>query len=104
MLPILYTLAFLIPTLAGLSAYLVKRNNQLKYELSKQSNENVPRETTEKPSFGDLPVSERTKILNDYKKMNFNFSADLLDNYKIMEFNTRQQFYDFINKDITGGN
>ena len=64
--------------------------------------ERKPPNTKETPKETpyNLPVTERNKIIKEYTSLNLNLSQELLSSYKILEFNNRQSFIDFIDDDL----
>ena len=102
MLIYLLTLGFIIPIITGLLAYLQNKNIEIKRLETMITEERKPPNTkvTSKETPYNLPVTERNKIIKEYTRLNLNLSQELLSSYKIMEFNNRQSFIDFIDDDL----
>ena len=102
MLIYLIILGFITPIITGLLAYLQNKNIEIKHLEAMIMEERKPPNTKETPKETpyNLPVSERNKIIKEYTSLNLNLSQDLLSSYKILEFNNRQSFIDFIDDDL----
>ena len=102
MLIYLLILGFIIPIITGLLAYLQNKNMEIKRLEAMIIEERKPPNTkeTSKEAPYNLPVTERNKIIKEYTSLNLNLSQELLSSYKIMEFNNRQSFIDFIDDDL----
>ena len=102
MLIYLITLGFIVPIITGLLAYLQNKNMEIKRLEAMIIEERKPpnkKETSNETPY-NLPVTERNKIIKEYTSLNLNLSQELLSSYKIMEFNNRQSFIDFIDDDL----
>ena len=102
MLIYLIILGFILPIITGLLAYLQNKNIEIKRLEAMIMEERKPPNTKETPKETpyNLPVTERNKIIKEYTSLNLNLSQELLSSYKIMEFNNRQSFIDFIDDDL----
>ena len=102
MLIYLIILGFITPFITGLLAYLQNKNIEIKRLETMIMEERKPPNTKETPKETpyNLPVTERNKIIKEYTSLNLNLSQELLSSYKIVEFNNRQSFIDFIDDDL----
>ena len=102
MLIYLLILGFIVPIITGLLAYLQNKNTEIKRLEAIIIEERKPPNTKERSKEApyNLPVTERNKIIKEYTSLNLNLSQELLSSYKIMEFNNRQSFIDFIDDDL----